>query len=123
MRRDSIVMWTEATRPWRMGGDVHQPVGVDVHVNTPIDVGYGISVYVVVVPDGRIAIVESQSGAIVGGSLKQVKQDIAKGAHNAMSRQIRRARKRREQVDVLNPDEFYSLWSAEHAEKHQPEGT
>jgi len=111
---DSILMWTAAYRPFRMGGNVNQPVGIEVTVGEPIPLDHGISVYVVVTPDGRKAIVEAMSGGIVGTSLEQVKRDIEDADPAMMRDQIVRACEQRKEVDILDdPDEFYGIWVAE----------
>lgn len=105
-----MIIWTQAYRPFRMGGDVNQPIGVDVEVTEPIDVGCGMSVYAVVAPDGRMAIAEATSGAIVGQSLAQVRQDVAAGDPEVMAEQVASAHAMLTHVGVLDPEEFFDAW-------------
>lgn len=105
------MIWTEAYRPWIMGGDVHQPVGTEVGECEYVTVE-GIALLIVTAPDGRTAICDEASGAIVGSNLNEVASHIEDGDPGVMQKQLADARKRRECVDVLEEDTFWGLWDA-----------
>ena len=104
------LIWTEAYRPFMMGGDVNQPIGTMVELDTPIDLGKGAVVHVVASPNGTIHIVESKTGAFVGTSLAQVKKDIKEADEDVIKQQIKDSRKRRKEVEVMSNEDFWSYF-------------
>lgn len=102
-----ITIWTEAYRPFILGGDVHAPISTTVEVGDAIDVGKGMKAFVVVSPKGKIHIAESVTGAFVGESVDDVKADIAAADKKVMKSQIEHAKKRLARATALAPEEFW----------------
>jgi len=108
-----MIVWTRAYRPFMMGGDVHAPIGIDLNPGERQDLGKGFYGYVIVSPvTSKIHIAEEQSGAFIGSSLKQVRNDIESCEDiEFMKQQVKDAIKTREKVDILNKDKFWELVS------------
>jgi hypothetical protein len=104
-----LTIWTEAYRPFRMGGDVRQPVATEIEVGETISAGFGISLYEITSPHGTTHIIESKSGALVGTNLRQVMTDVRNGGEDVMREQIKRAKKRRGEAELLPSEEFWRL--------------
>ncbi len=105
-------IWTEAYRPFIMGGDVNAPIYCNVPVEGPIDVGKGYKVFVATSPNGRTFIAESITGAVVGISLKEVCTDIRLADDLIMKKQITEAKERVLSAYLITPDEFWGLLRA-----------
>lgn len=73
-----------------------------------MDVGKGVSVYVVVSPSGKLYICESVTGAIVGRSIKQVKADVASAHATEMKEQVAHAKERVKRARGLSNKRFWS---------------
>ena len=104
-----MLIWTEAYRPFLMGGDVNAPISTEVEVGEPIDVGSGIRVYLIVAPNGSEYVAESISGAFVGIDVEEVKRHVADGDPEVMTRQIEAAKKRVQKATPLDPEDFWSM--------------
>jgi hypothetical protein len=61
-----------------MGGDVHTPIATRATATGPFPLGQGFKGYLVVAPSGRTFVAESTTGGIVGDTLENVREDIAK---------------------------------------------
>jgi len=105
-----LTIWTEAYRPFIMGGDVNAPIATEVEVDEPVDVGHGIQVYEITSPSGQTHIAEATTGAFVGTSLKQVKADVLMGDPKVMKKQIKDAMERFKRADHLSPEKFWSMF-------------
>jgi len=103
------LVWTEAYMPFRFGPP-HGLIGTEVEVGDPVSVGADVEVYVVPSPGGVIHIAEASSGAFVGTSLDQVKDDIKTGDPKLMKKQMREALELIPTVRVLSNDEFWSFF-------------
>ena len=106
-------IWTEAYRPFIMGGDVNAPVSCDAEVADPIDAGRGFWVYRVVSPSGKSFFAEKSTGAIIGSSLKEVKEDIRTANLSVMRKQIRDAKVRASHCVPVSVAEFWRLLRAD----------
>ena len=105
-------VWTEGYFPFTMGGSVHRPMIMELPVEELgglHDLGKGYTGWVLYNPEtGDTYLVESQSGAIIGGSLKEVKQDIATASEGVMQRQIEQAKERVKQGTVVEVEFFWA---------------
>lgn len=107
-----MLIWTEGYRPFIMGGDVNAPLGVEVEAGEPIDVGHGVHVHEIKFADGRTAIAEATTGAIVGTDLQTVRDDVTQADPEIVRRQIEEGRKRVPKVYRLDITEFLRVWQA-----------
>lgn len=105
-----MLIWTEGYRPFILGGDVNAPLGVEVEAGEPIDLGHDIRVHEIKFANGRTAIAEATTGAIVGTDLQTVKDDVAQAAPADMHEQIENGRRRLAKVQRLSLDEFLRVW-------------
>ena len=95
-------------RPFVMGGPVNRFIKCDVEAQGPHDLGGGYEGYVVTSPDGKTTFVaEATTGAIVGGSLKMVRDDIAVADPQAMAEQVAQATQDRETAQPVELAEFW----------------
>lgn len=105
-------IWTEAYRPFVMGGDVHAPVATEVEVGAPVTVS-GVDLYVVPSPlTGETHVAEGSTGALVGTSLKEVMADIAAADPRVMADQLKEAAVRAREADAVSPKSFWKLLNA-----------
>lgn len=109
LRGKQLVVWTKAYRPFLMGGDVHQPVGIEVTVYNPVSLGRGYKGHLITAPNGRTFVAEATTGAFVGPTFEAVKQDIKTGDPKLMKQQMKDAAAMRVKVDVITPAEFWSM--------------
>lgn len=102
-------IWTVGNNPWVMGGRVKYVCMADVPVAGPVDLGKGYQGYVAVSPSGYVCVVESETGAIVGHDVAEVKQDIETGDDAVMRKQIADARKMLEtwRCETVTAEEFW----------------
>lgn len=107
-----MLIWTEGYRPFIMGGDVNAPLGVEVEAGEPIDVGHGVHVHEIKFSDGRTAIAEATTGAIVGTELQTVRDDVAAADPDFMRQQVQEAGQRVPRVQRLPESEFLQVWKA-----------
>lgn len=90
------MIWTRAYRPFILGGNVHANMATELVLTTkPIKLGKGITVYEIQSPHGTTHIAEASTGALVGTSLQQVKQDLAEADPKVVKQQLEEA----QQVD------------------------
>ena len=104
-----IRIWTEAYRPFTMGGDVRRPVATEVVASGLLNLGGGYKGYVVKAPNGETRVVEATSGAIVGLTLAEVMDDIREASPEVMRTQIANARERAKKADTVDEAEFWRL--------------
>jgi hypothetical protein len=90
-----------------MGGDVHAAIATEVEVGRAQTLGKGFVGHVVTAPNGRTFIVESETGAIVGWSLEQVRSDIEKAEYRAMQLQITEAKEKVRTATYVSEQEFW----------------
>jgi hypothetical protein len=102
-----MLVWTEAYSPFIMGGDVNAPIATEVEVGEPIQLDHGITVYLVPSPKGEIFIVESTTGAFVGTSLEEVRNDIHTANPQIIKKQLAQAKERVQKATVLTKKAFW----------------
>lgn len=104
-----IKIWTEAYRPFIMGGDCNAPVCTEVEVGEPFDLNDEIKAYVVVSPNGNTYVAEATTGAIVGNNAQQVKKDVATADPDVMKEQLEGAKLRFKKAVFIETQEFWRL--------------
>lgn len=105
-----LTIWTEAYRPFLMGGDCNAPISTEVDtVDPPIDLGHGIEVYVITSPSGTCHIVEATTGALIGTDIDSVRRDVESADTEVMQRQIAEASERKIKANPVNEDQFWRL--------------
>lgn len=102
-----VKIYTEMYRPFRMGGDVHQPIATEVEVTRPVDIGKNFKAWIVVTPNSRTAIVETLSGGIVGYDLETVRGDVEAGEFEMMVEQVKQGVERSKQAEMLLEEKFW----------------
>ena len=103
-------IWTEAYRPFMMGGDVNAPICTEVELNGLIDIGHGLQAYLLVDPGGRTHVVESTTGAFIGVTIDQVRADLEAADPEVVKSQMETAAIRAQEADPLEPEQFWSLF-------------
>jgi hypothetical protein len=102
-----MIVYTQRYRPFVFGPPVDFiKCNVEVHLGS-FDVGSGYRAYIVVAPNGKVFIAEAETGAFIGPSIEQVKEDIKIGDPEEMKKQIETARKQLKQAVRLEPEEFW----------------
>lgn len=110
--RTNVKIWTEAYRPWIMGGDCNAPVICDVPVDGPFDLGGGYQGFLAMSPSGKTFVAESITGAIVGATVNAVRNDIKAADKTVMEEQVAHAKKRVLSTAPVSPNEFWRLLRA-----------
>lgn len=105
-------IWTEAYRPWMMGGDCNAPIICDVPVDGPFDLG-GSQCFLATSPSGKTFVAEGITGAIVGPNIEIVRSDIEAVDETVVEGQIARAKIRVLRADTVSQDEFWRLLRAD----------
>jgi len=103
-------IWTEAYRPFLMGGDVNAPIWTEMELRDLIDIGHGLQAYLIVAPDGRTHVAESVTGALVGTDIDQVREDLEAADPKVVRQQIEDAKERVKKADYIEPEQFWSLF-------------
>ncbi len=102
-------VWTEAYRPFMMGGDVNAPICALLEVDGPFDLGGGINGYLATSPTGTIHVAEETTGAFVGMSIDQVREDIATADPAVIREQLAGAIERAKEATPFEEDEFWGM--------------
>lgn len=106
-----IRVWTKAYRPFILGGDVHTPIATEVESGEPYQLEHGIVVYLVKNPlTGQTHVVESHTGAFVGTSLEQVRDDVATADEKVMKDQLKEAEKLAQKAENMPPERFWKMF-------------
>ena len=108
-------VWTEAYRPFMLG-DVHAPICTDIEVGEPVDLGGGNVGYLVASPTGKTYVAEGTTGALVGSSIAQVREDISAADPAVLRKQLAWAAERVKAATLLEKDEFWGMFAARAAE-------
>ena len=105
-------IWTEAYRPFLMGGDVHAPVSTEMEMELDglIDIGHGLQAYLIVDPEGQTHVAESTTGAFIGTTIDQVRADLEAADPEVVRQQIEDAKERVKKADYIEPEQFWSLF-------------
>lgn len=102
-----IKAWTTNYRPFIMGGDVNAPIMAEIEASGPFDIGKGYLAYLIVSPSGKTFVCESVTGAIVGSTIEQVKDDVKSGTKKDMDKQIDDAKSMVKRAYMASADEFW----------------
>ena len=102
-------IYTRGYRPFVMGGSVHYFLATEVEASEHFDVGQGISCRLVVAPNGATFCVEAETGAIVGSTPAEVKQDMAEADPEVVQKQITQARHDSASAEEVPPQRFWEL--------------
>jgi hypothetical protein len=100
-------IWTRAYHPFIMGGDVNAPSACEVEVSGPYDIGRGMQAYLAVSPNGKTFVAESVTGAIVGPTLDQVREDVRTADPEIIEQQMEYALKEVKKAYTLSQQEFW----------------
>jgi len=111
-KKQIMRIWTEAYRPFIMGGDCNAPIVCAVPVDGPFDLGAGQQGFLAVSPSGRTFVAEGVTGAIVGSTIEGVRRDVEMADRTVMEEQIASAEKRVLQATPVSRDEFWRLLRA-----------
>jgi hypothetical protein len=100
--------WTYIYEPFTMGGSVWRPATAALECLGPYDLGAGYQGYLSVSPlTGKWIVCESDSCAIVGHSLDEVRKDIAEGDADVMKMQVEHAIMEYRKASRVEPDKFW----------------
>lgn len=100
-------IWTADYQPFILGGDCYAPIMADVPVSGPFDIGHGFQAYLAVAPNGRTFVAEATTGAIVGPTIKKVREDVASGKKRFMDQQVAEAKELRQRARTVTPDHLW----------------
>ena len=110
--RKQITVYTIGYFPFTMGGSVERPIKCDMEGWGPYPLGGEYQGYIVVGPNGKQFVAESETGAFVGGTLAEVRADIKAGDPEIMKEQIEKAREQARTAEIVQPDQFWKLLRA-----------
>ena len=114
-RVEMRLIWTKGYRPFICGGRVNYDLGCQVACEGPFDIGSGYKAWVTIAPNGKKFVSEATTGAIIGSSLEEVREDIQTGDPDMMKKQIADAMQRIKDVEEKDPTVF---WRALNCLKH-----
>lgn len=106
--KKEIRIWTRAYQPMRMGGDVHAPVATTVEALGPFDLGRGLEGYLATDPQGRTAVAEAETGALIGPTIEAVAEDVSTADPKIVDDQMAWARNMAARAEDVPPEEFWS---------------
>lgn len=105
-----IKIWTYFYNAFTMGGQCNQPTGFEKEVENEVDLGGGYKGYEILTPKGKTIIVEKSSGAIVGSSLTDVRNDIETADPKIMAKQVEQACKELKNVKIISEEKFWQTY-------------
>jgi hypothetical protein len=108
-----ITIWSEAYRPFIMGGNVHAPLKTSVPATELVDLGKGYKGYIVTSPRGKTFVIESITGGIVGDSLEVVRKDVEQADETVVKEQINAGLKRFKECEAVSPAQFWNALRAD----------
>jgi hypothetical protein len=85
-----------------------------VEVDGPFDLGKGYEGFLAVSPHGQTFVAEAETGAIVGSTVREVRQDIETAEAAVMDAQITDAKKRVLKARTVSLSEFWRLLRAQY---------
>ena len=100
-------VWTLEYVPFVMGGSVWQPIYCDIEIQGTYDLGKGYKGHLVVAPNGKTFVAESETGAFVGPTIDAVRKDIKKATKKVMKQQIEDAKVQVKNAKEVKPEEFW----------------
>lgn len=101
-------VWTYGHRPFVMGGSVNYVLGCDVPADGPHALGDGYYGYLITAPNGQTFVAEAETGALVGPTLKAVRQDIKEADKAVIERQLETAREKKKEIEVKDAEFFWT---------------
>jgi hypothetical protein len=109
MKKQKIEVWTIGKLgPFQIVGFPEFPLVTTVPAEGPFDIGKGYKAYLVTAPNMTTFVVESQSKAVVGSTIEQVKRDMM-GAEDPQSQIDSAISWRKTRKDsVVAPEEFWT---------------
>lgn len=103
-----VKVYTLGYFPFVMGGNVWQPISCEVETeNKKHDLGRGYKGYLITAPNGKTFVAECDSGAFVGPTLEQVREDIKTGDPEVMKKQVADALIESKKAKKIDPSEFW----------------
>ncbi len=106
-----LKVWTWGYFPFTIGGRCNREIATMVQARGPYDLGLGYKGYIAKSPNGRTYIAEATTGAFIGSTLVEVRDDIATGDREIMKRQVADSAKSVANAQVLKSDDFWKLLS------------
>ena len=104
-------IWTMGYFPFTIGGSVNQPIVTEIGFIEEKNVGKGFRAFSFKTPNGTLRVAESVTGAIVGDSFENVKEDIKSGSKKDMLKQIEDAKQiLKGSCKHLTNEEFFKLY-------------
>lgn len=106
-------IFTLGYRPWIMGGSVNYYLAAKVRVTGPHKLGKGFYGYLATGPNGKTKVADATSGAIIGDTLEEVRNDVATAPSiKGMKEQIKEAVAMTKDIYrfEVHPKEFF--WKA-----------
>ena len=105
----TITIWTQAYRPFMMGGNVHAGIKTQVEAEGPFDLGKGYQGYLLTAPWGETFVAEAQSGGLIGPDLETVRADVKEADPEVMKGQIEWALKELKGCTAEAPAKFWAM--------------
>ena len=102
------VIWTLQRNPFAFGIR-DEPVGVEVE-GIKVDLGKGFTGIIAMSPSGRTVVAEFTSGAIVGHTVEEVRNDILIGVTRIMEQQVAQAMLTARSVKTLPANKFWTRY-------------
>lgn len=105
-----MIIFARGPTPFRMGGELGEWVGCEAEPSELVALGKGVMGYLLQSPNGKGIVAEATSGAIIGSTLSQVRDDIRSGTQEMIHRQIARGMEYSKNVRVLPAKEFWERY-------------
>jgi len=102
-------VWMPNYRPFILGGDCRAPIVVEIDVAGEYDLGLGYSGWLIISPNGKTFVAESETGAIVGNTITEVRQDIATADPEIIRKQIENAKITVSKAYIGTIEEFWKI--------------
>lgn len=104
-----ITVFSRAYRPVTFNGKTYFLIKAKVDAKGPYNIGNGFEGYIVT--NGKIKfIAEATTGAAIGKTLKEVREDIKNGDMKLMKEQIKEAKKSLKEAKSVSVKKFWEDW-------------
>jgi hypothetical protein len=104
-----ITVFARAYRPLTVDGKTYFLIKTKVEAKGPYEIGNGFEGYIIT--NGKIKfIAEATTGAAIGGTLKEVREDIKNGDMKLMKEQIKEAKKNLKEAKSVSTKKFWEDW-------------
>ena len=104
----TVEAWNWGYFPFSLGGPPHRRVKATLPAEGPFDLGGGYQGYLITSPQGKTRVAEATTGAIVGDTLEQVRDDIAQGDPEIIAQQVAKAADDGEQASNISAEQFWT---------------